>query len=90
MGEAGPEAIVPLTRMPNGDLGVQTANGGAVQVTVNIINNSSAEVRQEETENADGSRQIDVVIGEAVNKHFASGKADRVMGGRYNLRAVGV
>ena len=90
MGEAGPEAVMPLTRMPNGDLGVQTANGGGTQVTVNIINNCGAEVRQEETENADGSKQIDVIIGEMVNRHLSSGKADRALGGRFGLRAAGV
>jgi len=90
MGEAGPEAIVPLTRMPNGDLGVQTANGGGAQVMVNIINNSGAEVRQEEREDGAGGKQIDVIIGEAVNRHIASGKADRAFGSRYNLRAAGV
>jgi tape measure domain-containing protein len=88
MGEAGPEAIMPLARMPNGDLGVQTAGSGA-NVTVNVINNSGAEVRLEETENADGSKQIDVIIGGLVNNHIASGKADRVIAGRYGLRAGG-
>jgi len=90
MGEAGPEAIIPLTRMANGDLGVQTANGGGTQVVVNIINNSGAEIRQEEYENADGSKQYDIIIGEMINRHIASGKADRALGGRYSLRAAGV
>jgi len=90
MGEAGPEAIMPLTRMPNGDLGVQTANGGSAQITVNIINNSGAEVRQEESDDGMGNKQIDVIIGEMVNRHIASGKADRPLGARYNLRAAGV
>ncbi len=37
MGEAGPEAIMPLTRGPDGRLGVQTHGGrGAVSVTMNI------------------------------------------------------
>jgi tape measure domain-containing protein len=88
MGEAGPEAIMPLTRMPNGNLGVQTA-GGSANVIVNIINNSGAEVRQEETETADGGKQIDITIGEMINRHITSGKADRAMG-RYGLRAAGV
>jgi len=88
MGEAGPEAIMPLTRMPNGNLGVQTAGGGA-NVTVNIINNSGADVQQEETETADGGRRIDITIGDMINKHITSGKADRAMG-RYGLRAAGV
>ncbi len=29
MGEAGPEAVMPLTRMPNGELGVRGMPGGA-------------------------------------------------------------
>jgi len=89
MGEAGPEAIVPLTRMPNGDLGVQTAGGGT-QVVVNIINNSGKEVQQEETTDADGNKQYDVIIGGLMNQHITSGKADRAMGARFGLRPVGV
>jgi lambda family phage tail tape measure protein len=89
MGEAGPEAVMPLKRMPSGNLGVETSSGGA-NVIVNIINNSGAEVRREETVDAGGNKQIDVIIGEMVNNHTASGKAGRVMGGRYGLRAAGV
>jgi len=88
MGEAGPEAVMPLARMPDGDLGVKTAGGGA-NVTVNIINNSGAEVRREETETTDGGMRIDVTIGDAINRHIASGKADRAMG-RFGVRAQGV
>ncbi|MFZ5750245.1 MAG: phage tail tape measure protein [Pseudomonadota bacterium] len=37
MGEAGPEAILPLARGPDGRLGVQSASGGRpVSVTVNV------------------------------------------------------
>ncbi|MEM8728396.1 MAG: phage tail tape measure protein [Pseudomonadota bacterium] len=36
MGEAGPEAIMPLARGPDGKLGVRGAGGGAVNVVVNI------------------------------------------------------
>jgi len=37
MGEAGPEAIMPLTRGPDGRLGVAAAGGAApVQITMNI------------------------------------------------------
>jgi hypothetical protein len=36
MGEAGPEAIMPLSRGADGRLGVATQGGGAVQVTMNI------------------------------------------------------
>ena len=36
MGEAGPEAIMPLARGADGKLGVRGAGGGGVSVTVNI------------------------------------------------------
>ncbi len=36
MGEAGPEAIMPLTRGPDGRLGVQAGGGRAVSVVMNI------------------------------------------------------
>ena len=36
MGEAGPEAIMPLARGADGRLGVQTQGGGAVTVNMNI------------------------------------------------------
>jgi tape measure domain-containing protein len=92
MGEAGPEAIMPLTRMPNGDLGVQTAGGGA-NVTVIVNNYSGAEVRQEESEDGMGNKQLEITIGdrlgEMVNRHIASGKADRAMA-RYGTRPMGV
>jgi tape measure domain-containing protein len=89
MGEAGPEAVMPLRRMANGDLGVRS-EGGGTNVTVNIINNSGADVRQEEREDGEGNKKIDVIIGDLVNSHLGSGKADRVLGGRYGLRAAGV
>lgn len=36
MGEAGPEAIMPLTRGPDGKLGVRSQGGGGVSVVMNI------------------------------------------------------
>ena len=36
MGEAGPEAIMPLARGPDGRLGVQSAGGRALNVVMNI------------------------------------------------------
>ena len=89
MGEAGPEAIMPLARMPNGNLGIQTM-GNDAKLMVNIYNYSGAEVRQEETEGADGSKHVDVFIGEIINKHVSSGKMDRIMNGRYGVRVSGV
>ena len=36
MGEAGPEAIMPLARGPDGSLGVRSGGGGGANVTINI------------------------------------------------------
>lgn len=40
MGEAGPEAIVPLKRGPNGSLGVQMHGGGRPSVRMGDVNNT--------------------------------------------------
>ena len=36
MGEAGPEAILPLARTADGALGVRAGGGGTTQVVMNI------------------------------------------------------
>ena len=87
MGEAGPEAIMPLTRLPGGELGVKGGGGGAV--TVNIYNNSDATVRQEEKNTPDG-KQLDIFIESVVKSQMASGKYDGVAGARYGLKPQGV
>ena len=87
MGEAGPEAIVPLRRMSGGQLGVEAANA-APNVTVNVINNSSAQVQTSERQE-DGSRIIEMRIMEAVNNVIASGQADRTMNSRFGIRSRG-
>ena len=60
MGEAGPEAIVPLRRGSGGELGV-----GASPVSVTVINNSKAEVGVSETTSGSG-REIQIAIEETV------------------------
>jgi hypothetical protein len=65
MGEAGPEAILPLKRGANGDLGV-AGSGGNMQV--NIYNNVDANVSTKERTTADGSKAIDVYIDQAIAK----------------------
>jgi lambda family phage tail tape measure protein len=47
MGEAGPEAIVPLSRGTDGKLGVKSQGGAApINVQVNVVNQSGTAVQQ--------------------------------------------
>ena len=72
MGEAGPEAIMPLTRMGNGKLGVMAANDGGTSVQVNIINNANGtQATSNERTDQNGNRIIDVMI-EQVKGSIAS------------------
>ena len=65
MGEAGPEAIMPLTRDNSGNLGVRTQGGGSnVEVVVNNYSTAKAETR--ETTDSRGNRRVEVVVGEMV------------------------
>jgi hypothetical protein len=63
MGEAGPEAVMPLTRMPGGNLGVKAQPG---EVNVMIYNNTGAKTEVKETPNASGGKDIVVMIDEAL------------------------
>lgn len=72
MGEAGPEAIMPLKRTPSGDLGViaqGTGGGSPVNVVVNNYGKDDAMVDQQP--NGD----IVVTVGKAVAQDIANGGA---------------
>lgn len=88
MGEAGPEAIMPLERGPDGTLGVRSSGAGA-NVMVVIKNYSGAEVQTSESTEG-GQRRLEVMIGSAINSHISSGKADKAMSSRYGIKAQGV
>jgi hypothetical protein len=61
MGERGPEAIMPLSRLPDGRLGVSTA-GGAGPVTVNVINAPAGVERVRSAPDGNGGTRIDVEL----------------------------
>ena len=68
MGEAGPEAIMPLARGADGKLGVAAANGNsAPNIT---INNYSG---QDATASSDSAGNIIVEIGRAIAQDITSG-----------------
>lgn len=50
MGEAGPEAIMPLSRGADGRLGVRAAGGGGVSVTMNITTPDAESFRRSRTQ----------------------------------------
>ena len=65
MGEAGPEAIMPLRRGADGSLGVVASGAGSGgNVSVQVINNSNAQATTNETVDSKGNRRIEVVIGD--------------------------
>jgi lambda family phage tail tape measure protein len=65
MGEAGPEAIMPLRRGSDGSLGVVAGGGGSTgNVSVNVVNNSTSQATTNETTDSKGNRRIEVVIGD--------------------------
>ena len=83
-GEAGPEGILPLTRMANGDLGVQATGGSGgtvistpVTVTVNIhsdgSSDSSVEAKQAEGLGRTIGKTIETEIYRILNKERRAG-----------------
>ena len=69
MGEAGPEAIMPLRRGPGGRLGVEATSVGVGNVVVNVdASGSSVEG------NAQGANQLGKAIGIAVQAELIKQK----------------
>ena len=94
MGEAGPEAIMPLRRLGNGSLGVQASGASASNVTVNVHDNrtqgASQPVEVSQSTGPNGEQVIDVMVREAVNKHMRKGTFDKTMTDTYGVRRTGV
>lgn len=87
MGEAGSEAIMPLKRGSNGQLGVQ-ATSAPVIVTINN-NAAGTEATQTETRGANGERFLEITVQNIVAKGFSSGAFDKSLNSQYNLRRKG-
>ncbi len=92
MGEAGPEAIMPLTRGADGSLGVSARGigGGDVQVNIPVTVYSDEPVEVHDTEDENGQRKIEILVGSMINQHLAGGKADKALKSRYGLKVQGV
>lgn len=59
MGEAGPEAILPLSRGSDGKLGV---SGGGNNVTVNVFEAAGTKATVQQEQGADGSLNLKVIV----------------------------
>jgi hypothetical protein len=84
--EAGPEAIMPLSRGPDGSLGVDASGAG---VTVNVYNETRAQVETKSSRDVNGNRMIEIMVRDAVASGFRSGAFDGVMGATYGLNRQG-
>lgn len=78
MGEAGPEAVMPLTRI-GGDLGVRAESGGS-NVVVNIRNEGDpVEVKnQQERKGPGGETVIDITVQSSIQRLNKAGKLDGI------------
>lgn len=80
MGEAGPEAIMPLTRV-GGKLGVRAAGGGGGGTVVQVNNYSGQPAREEREQGPNGEEVVRVIVGD----QLAKGRHDGSMG-RFGAR----
>jgi len=83
MGEkngGSPEAIIPLTRMSGGDLGVKSVGETKVpNVIINIENKSAQEIEQETTSSFDGKTYIINTMLSAISRN-TNGTRDMIRG----------
>ena len=85
MGEAGPEAVMPLARTPSGDLGVKASAGGViVQVFDQRKGGEPVEVKQDMVGD---QRVVKIMIREAVKELINDGSLDKAMG-TFGVRRV--
>lgn len=92
MGEAGPEAIMPLTRMSGGELGVKAEGVNTTpQVNIQVINqtgtSATAEVQQQR--NAQGGVDVVVMLKREMASDIARGGVlDQTIRGRYGVKPI--
>jgi len=84
MGEAGPEAVIPLTRTSSGDLGVKAE---VAPLEINIIDQRSANSAPVEVteQNVDGKKQIRILIKNELESMMVRGELDGVFRQSYGL-----
>lgn len=88
MGEAGSEAIMPLTRTAGGDLGVKAVGGGG-GTQINIYNQSGSQADVKESTDSNGQKTIDIMIKASVERSVGNGSLDGVFSKNYGISRKG-
>lgn len=86
MGEKGAEAILPLQRGSGGKLGVAASVN---PVTINITNNTPAEVQQTTKTGPSGEKTIEILIVNKVREGIAGGSFDKSFQSSFGLNRKG-
>ncbi len=87
MGEAGPEAIMPLTRTSNGELGVKSEGGkGGVVINVEVVKGDSEDTQVQQSSDSTGliNTMIIAVGADIINGGTTAGAIE----GRFGVSAV--
>jgi len=77
LGEVGDEAVLPIHRMSNGEMGVKA---GSSSVEVNVMNYGNQQVQVE-----DNNGKIDIIIGKVVDQIQRGGAVGNAIQQRYGL-----
>lgn len=85
-GEAGPEAIVPLRRGADGNLGVASSGGGGKAPNIIINNHTDAQPQVSQASNGDISITLKKIVDSAVGDSLSSGTGMRVLNKQYGVK----
>ncbi len=90
MGEAGPEAIMPLSRGADGKLGVRAqGDGSGTGVQIQVIDqrsaSNSAPVDVQQTTGSGGAQQVALIIRDAVRSQLNGGGFDSALRTNFGL-----
>lgn len=91
MGEAGPEAVLPLTRGKGGKLGVVAQGGGGIEVQINITNKGQAVQARQTGSRMDGKKMmIDLILDTVASDTAKGGRTAKAQAQRFGLQRAGV
>jgi hypothetical protein len=85
-GEAGPEAIVPLRRGSDGNLGVASSGGGGKAPTIIINNHTDAQPNVSTGQNGDVTITLKKTVDAMVGDSLANGSGMRVLDKQYGVK----